>query len=249
MAVILEKGVIPPNALLQKTNTALKADSYNITVPTKSIKWPTEGLRRVSLNSFGFGGSNSHVIIDDALHYLKDRSLSGVHNTSLTPRPVTNGSGVTINGNGAAQTNGTNETNGVANGHPDVELPKLLVWTAADEKAAKRTIEAYHSFYKEKVWGNHKKLDYLASTLGTRRSNMLWRVSTVVDGLTAQALSNSKPIRSSEDLGLAFVFTGQGAQYINMGLGLEQYPVYRETLENINEIYSSFGCSWSLFSK
>ncbi|EWG35889.1 hypothetical protein FVEG_00079 [Fusarium verticillioides 7600] len=247
--LILEKGVIPPNALLQKTNTALKADSYNITVPTKSIEWPTEGLRRVSLNSFGFGGSNSHVIIDDALHYLKDRSLSGVHNTSLTPRPVTNGSGVTINGNGAAQTNGTNETNGVANGHPDVELPKLLVWTAADEKAAKRTIEAYHSFYKEKVWGNHKKLDYLASTLGTRRSNMLWRVSTVVDGLTAQALSNLKPIRSSEDLGLAFVFTGQGAQYINMGLGLEQYPVYRETLENINEIYSSFGCSWNLFDE
>lgn len=71
----------------------------------------------------------------------------------------------------------------------------------------------------------------------------------MVDGLTAQALSNLKPIRSSEDLGLAFVFTGQGAQYINMGLGLEQYPVYRETLENINEIYSSFGCSWNLFGK
>ncbi|KAF5531595.1 polyketide synthase [Fusarium napiforme] len=183
---------------------------------------------------------------------FRDRSLSGVHNTSLTSRPATNGAGVTTNGHGAAHTNGTSRTNGAngaANGHSDVELPKLLVWTAADEKAAKRTIEAYNTFYKGKVAGNHKKFVHLASTLGTRRGNMLWRVSAVVDGSTKQALSPSKPVRSSEDLGLAFVFTGQGAQYINMGLGLEQYPVYRDTLEKIGEIYSSFGCSWNLFEE
>ncbi|KAI3574484.1 beta-ketoacyl synthase [Fusarium oxysporum f. sp. albedinis] len=204
--VILEKGVIPPNALLQKINPTLNAESYNI----------------------------------------EDRGLSGIHNSKLIPRPVTNGYAVT-NGHSAAHTNGTNGTNGVANGHSDVELPKLLVWTAADEKAAKRIIEAYHNFYKEKVSGSRKKLDYLAFTLCTRRSNMLWRASAVVDGSAKQALSPSKPIRSSEDLGLAFVFTGQGAQYINMGFGLEQYPVYHETLKRIGEIYSSFGCSWNPF--
>lgn len=217
-------------------------------MPTKSIEWPAEGLRRVSLNSFGFGGSNSHIVLDDALHYLLDRGLSGIHNTALVVRPVTNGLGIT-NGHGPAHTNGTNGTNGVANGHSDVESHKLLVWTAADEKAAKRTIEAYDKFYKQKVSGNRKKLEFLASTLSTRRSNMLWRASAVVDGSTNQVLPTSKPIRSSEDLGLAFVFTGQGAQYVNMGLGLERYTVYRETLEKISEIYSSFGCSWNLFGK
>nr|ALQ32849.1 putative polyketide synthase [Fusarium foetens] len=249
--LILEKGVIPPNALLQKMNPALEAESYNIEVPTQTIKWPVEGIRRVSLNSFGFGGSNSHIVLDDALHYLKDRGLSGVHNTNLVPGPLTNGSAIT-NGHGTAHTNGangTNGTNGVANGHSDVELPKLLVWTAADKKAAKRTIEAYDNFYKEKVSGSRKKMDYLASTLGTRRSNMLWRAFAVVDGSTKQALPPSKPIRSSEDLGLAFVFTGQGAQYVNMGFGLERYPVYRETLEKISGIYSSFGSSWKLFDE
>ncbi|KAF5690649.1 polyketide synthase [Fusarium denticulatum] len=247
--LMLEKGVIPPNALIQKINPALNAESYNITVPTKSIEWPAEGLRRVSLNSFGFGGSNSHIVLDDALHYLQDRGLSGIHNTRLIPRPSTNGSAV-ANGHGATHTNGTNGTNGVANGHSDVELPnKLLVWTAADEKAAKRTIEVYANFHKEKVSGTHKKLDWLASTLGTRRSSMLWRASAVVDASAEQAMSPSKPIRSSEDLGLAFVFTGQGAQYINMGLGLEQYPIYRETLEKTSEVYSSFGCSWNLFDE
>ncbi|CAF3615362.1 unnamed protein product [Fusarium graminearum] len=246
LTVILEKGVILPNALLQKMNPAMNADTYSIEVPIQNVQWPVQGLRRVSLNSFGFGGSNSHIVLDDALHYLQDRSLSGIHNTSLIPKPITNGSDVT-NGHGAAHTNGANVTKGVANGHSDVELRKLLVWTAADEKAAKRTMEAYDNFHKEKMLGDPKKLDALASTLGSRRSNMLWRASAVVDGSKRQTLSPSKPIRSSEDLGLAFAFTGQGAQYINMGSGLEHYAVYQETLEKISEIYSSFGCSWNLF--
>lgn len=37
LLVILEKGVISPNALLRKMNPALNADSYNITVSTKCI--------------------------------------------------------------------------------------------------------------------------------------------------------------------------------------------------------------------
>ncbi|KAG5751638.1 hypothetical protein H9Q70_005694 [Fusarium xylarioides] len=78
---------------------------------------------------------------------------------------------------------------------------------------------------------------------------MLWRASAVVHGSPKETLSHSKPIRSSEDLGLAFMFTGQGAQYINMGLGLEQYPVYRQTLEKISDIYLTFGCSWDLFDE
>ncbi|KAK6697616.1 hypothetical protein SNK04_013869 [Fusarium graminearum] len=162
LTVILEKGVILPNALLQKMNPAMNADTYSIEVPIQNVQWPVQGLRRVSLNSFGFGGSNSHIVLDDALHYLQDRSLSGIHNTSLIPKPITNGSGVT-NGHGAAHTNGANVTKGVANGHSDVELRKLLVWTAADEKAAKRTMEAYDNFHKEKM-------------LGTLRSSTLWHL-------------------------------------------------------------------------
>lgn len=68
--MILEKGVIPPNALFEKMNPDIDADFYHVKVPTECIPWPQEGLRRVSVNSFGFGGSNSHVILDDAYHYL-----------------------------------------------------------------------------------------------------------------------------------------------------------------------------------
>lgn len=37
------------------------------------------------MSSFGFGGSNSHVVLDDAHHFLRMRNLCGNHNTVPEP--------------------------------------------------------------------------------------------------------------------------------------------------------------------
>jgi acyl transferase domain-containing protein len=210
--------------------------------------WPASGLRRVSVNSFGFGGSNTHVVLDDAYHYLKDRHLLGNHCTSPVPakptaKPEANGNGtlhtdavVTGNGNGAAHPiNGSSvgrHPNGVdGNGSTTKEepvnglgaargigsVPRMIVWTAADENAVKRTVGVYQKYYQERVSGNPDKLDRLAQTLASHRTQMLWRTFAIVaDGPELQGgktLSPAKAVRSSAETGLAFVFTGQGAQY------------------------------------
>lgn len=211
-----------------RTNKASK-------VPADSIAWPSSGLRRVSVNSFGFGGSNTHVVLDDALHYLKSRGIVGNHSTVAAP-------GTTLR----YVSNGTTH-NTVAS------LPKLLVWSASDEKAIKRTMEGYESFCADKVWSDPAKLNKLAYTLAARRSHMLWRTFAVItDGLGSQAgqvVPSAKPIRSSSELELAFVFTGQGAQYVDMGWDLIQYPVFDETLRQIDDIYRDLGCEWSIYGE
>ncbi|KAI1113668.1 hypothetical protein F5Y14DRAFT_441759 [Nemania sp. NC0429] len=83
--LILERGIITPNALFEKLNPEIDAERYRVTVPTKCIPWPTEGLRRISVNSFGFGGSNVHVVMDDALNYLRSCGLTGNHCTVDKP--------------------------------------------------------------------------------------------------------------------------------------------------------------------
>lgn len=212
-----------------------------VKVPTECVPWPASGLRRVSVNSFGFGGSNTHVVLDDAYHYLRERHLSANHCTSPVPgnatgEPIANGNGTShpdavVNGNGNGTAHPLNGANG--NGSkPEVpvnglgaapgisSLPRMIVWTAADENAVKRTVGVYQDYYQQRVSGNPEKLGRLAHTLASRRSQMLWRTFAIVaDGSELQGdktLSPAKPVRSSAEAGLAFVFTGQGAQYAGM---------------------------------
>ncbi|KAI8964593.1 hypothetical protein F5Y11DRAFT_355477 [Daldinia sp. FL1419] len=252
--LILEKGIIPGNANFEKMNPKIDADFYNVRVPSENVPWPTEGVRRVSVNSFGFGGTNVHVVLDDALHYLQERGLSGNHCTTVLHKTNGTANGAT-NGatNGANGTNGAingNGVNGRSNGHATESQSRLLVWSAADEKALKRMIGDYQVFYENQISDNPKKLDDLAFTLANRRSHMLWRAFAVAgDGSQDAKLTAARPIRSSADAGMAFIFTGQGAQYANMGADLLKYPLFKTTLQQINEIYKSLGCKWSLFDE
>ncbi|KAJ5486451.1 hypothetical protein N7530_000751 [Penicillium desertorum] len=80
----LESGIIPANFGMKQTNPSIPAADWNIAFPTEALPWPSPGLRRVSVNSFGIGGTNAHCILDDAYHYLNDRSLKCAHRTTST---------------------------------------------------------------------------------------------------------------------------------------------------------------------
>jgi acyl transferase domain-containing protein len=80
----LESGIIPANCDMKCINPSIAAADWNLEFPTENIPWPSPGLRRVSVNSFGIGGTNSHCILDDTYHYLNDRQLKGNHCTAVT---------------------------------------------------------------------------------------------------------------------------------------------------------------------
>ncbi|KAF2868359.1 hypothetical protein BDV95DRAFT_500684 [Massariosphaeria phaeospora] len=243
--LVLEKGVIPQNALFEKLNPDIDADFFNVQVPTKSIPWPSRGLRRVSVSSFGFGGTNSHVVLDDALHYLRSRKQTGYHNGIDAP----------AESNGTSSS--TNELTEPSPGKGTLPRPRLLIWSAADAAALVRMGESYQGYYRERIAENPDELDKLSYTLAKRRTIMPWRTFAVVDTAHENAngdgdkpppLSTKKPVRASTDkLAVAFVFTGQGAQYAEMGLELLQYSVFEESLRQSDKIFRSLGCRWSVF--
>ncbi|KAL4999764.1 hypothetical protein BDV10DRAFT_200455 [Aspergillus recurvatus] len=248
--LILEKGIIPPNALFEKLNADIDADRLHVAIPAQSVPWPSSGLRRISINSFGFGGSNSHMIVDDAFHYLGTRGLPGRHCT--TPSVVAHATGdtssVAISGIPAVGNREGPDAQAPRDGSSATsEIPRLLVWSAADEKATNRVIESHISFYRDTISRDAGRLGQLASTLATRRQRMLWRSFAVAQG--GGSISPAEPVRSSVETGLVFVFTGQGAQYTGMGLGLLAYPIFAQTLKQIDCLYKRYGCSWSLFDE
>lgn len=191
---------------------------------------------------------------------MQQRGLIGNHCTACVPGVLTDAMSIadTIT---ESNHDSNNHENGKVNGASvngatytnKLTHSKLLVWSAADQKALRRMLENYKTASTNLGLGDTSKLDHLAVTLASRRSQMLWRAFAVFPSAEAsqetKVLSPVKPVRSSTDTGLAFVFTGQGAQYAGMGLDLIRYPMFARTLREVDDIYGSLGCEWSIFGK
>ncbi|PKX91350.1 type I polyketide synthase [Aspergillus novofumigatus IBT 16806] len=72
----LENRVIPPNIKLTTPNPKIPWEESKLRVPKEPTPWPAERLERASVNSFGIGGANAHVILDSAASVLQPSSLS-----------------------------------------------------------------------------------------------------------------------------------------------------------------------------
>lgn len=221
-------------------------------MPTTRVPWPTQGLRRISVDSFGFGGANSHAILDDASHTIEGLALIDNHRI-LTSSILSNGVNGSHAANGVDGTYGINgideNTQGSSKATPRYQL---LTWSARDEAALKRMLRLYDGYFTTSTNGDANFVANLAYTLATRRSLMTWRSFAVVDKQgppEAIELSLAKRERAARDVGLAFIFTGQGAQYVNMGVELLQYPVFKATLSEIDNTFQELGAEWSLFGK
>ncbi|SPJ72405.1 related to polyketide synthase [Fusarium torulosum] len=64
MVLALEHGVIPPNIKFDKPNPKIPFAEKNLVVPIEPMPWPSDRMERISVNSFGIGGANAHVVVD-----------------------------------------------------------------------------------------------------------------------------------------------------------------------------------------
>ncbi|KAE9379717.1 polyketide synthase [Stipitochalara longipes BDJ] len=176
---------------------------------------------------------------------------------------LTNGTNGFTNGanetNGS--TNGTNETtNGSTNwtnGHDNqetteiaVQKPKLLIISSKDRHGSNRIAKQLVEYLdKRNEHAPPSLLDNLAFTLAKRRNRMPWKsfaFASDLVGLRHKLDSLPPAVRSVKDPKVAFVFTGQGAQWYAMGRQLFSYDVFRASLQTCEDILQSLGCPWNL---
>ncbi|KAI0426766.1 acyl transferase domain-containing protein [Xylaria sp. FL1042] len=65
----LENRIIPPNIKFHRPNPNIPFEKGGLRVPTNALPWPRDRSERASINSFGVGGANAHVIIDSAASF------------------------------------------------------------------------------------------------------------------------------------------------------------------------------------
>lgn len=66
-SLAVQKGQIPPNLLFNRLSPAVAPFYNNLEIPVTLQDWPPVppgSPRRASINSFGFGGTNAHLILE-----------------------------------------------------------------------------------------------------------------------------------------------------------------------------------------
>ncbi|KAF2690330.1 putative polyketide synthase [Lentithecium fluviatile CBS 122367] len=237
--LVLERGIIPPVAGLERVNPEIDVDFLNIKFPLQPTPWPSRGLRRASVNSFGFGGTNAHVVLDDAYHYMQRYGISGKHCTRIIP-PFS----LELKTN-SRRASGLFNTINVSR----ISKPLVLAWSTQDELSLQQLISDYTKWLYEAEY-TYKHVDIrasLAHTLLERRSLHSWRSFAVTNPMDPlDSLEISRPVASQppSELSLAFVFTGQGAQWRGMGRELFVYEIFRKSILDAICYLMGLGCYW-----
>lgn len=206
----VERGIIPPTRGVRNPSPAIDWKAWKVKVSNDPILFPSNlPIKRVSVNAFGYGGTNAHVVIESA--------------DSLLAQSQTYKHRHMINSTSTLQTQNEEER----------RRPHLLAFSAHDGATLRRNIKAIGG-----VAANYQLLD-VAYTLANRRtrfssggmivSNTENMHDTFSEDLQNFTFLESKS--SSKKPVLGFVFTGQGAQWARMGAELmTYYPSFVQTI-------------------
>ena len=226
----LEHSEIPATVGIQKLNPSIPWEANNLSVVRTLTKWPRTDdghIPRISINSFGYGGANAHCILENADTW--SNRLPTLEEAIHVKEP-----GVTIRG-----------TPG-----PGIEQAFLLPFSARSDACVMKRIESSRNLKLEAT-----QLPDLAYTLSARRSTFEYRGFAVARSsswsLDLETASNCTPshVINTNKVSLTFVFTGQGAQWPQMGKRLfDAYSVFRTSILKLDYYLRSLPNSpaWSL---
>ena len=205
VVLAMQHQAIPPHLHLQKPNPKIDWEQLPIKVPTELTPWVSSGRRSAGVSSFGFTGTNAHVVIEEAPPALE--------------KPET-----------------------------EWERPAHVLTLSARSPEALQQLAAKYSEHLQSY--PEQQLSDVCFTANTGRLHFNHRLSVVESSTKEMAAKFAAFSRGEDAVGVvrgqlegtghpkvAFLFTGQGAQYLGMGRQLyETQPTFRQALQRCDQL-------------
>ncbi|KDR63812.1 MULTISPECIES: non-ribosomal peptide synthetase/type I polyketide synthase [Streptomyces] len=213
-ALALKHRVIPPHINLDTVNPAIAYENAPFTIPTEAVSWPAhEGPARAGVNSFGFGGTNAHIVLEEPpVRPAAPGRRTAREMAEETARPE--GPGWSILPLTAR--------------HPDAlaEVAAGIRRELDGGNGARPTLaDLGHTLAHRR-----QHLETRLSVVHSSRASLAEALDAHLRGEPHPRVVQGRRLEP-EDRRLVWVFTGMGPQWWGMGRGLlESEPVFREVV-------------------
>ncbi|MBE9223258.1 SDR family NAD(P)-dependent oxidoreductase, partial [Cyanobacterium stanieri LEGE 03274] len=206
--LMLNHEEIPPIVNFKKLNPYITLENSRLQIATKSVPWKKSSQPRFAgVSSFGFGGTNAHVIVGDMMDSPVTIEAKEVKAQEKIKRPY-----------------------------------HLLTLSATTEKALQDVVNRYQDYLIKTQGDDISHICYSTnkgrSHFNHRRGIQAKDKKELLEKLATLTINQDNQINHNQ---IAFLFTGQGSQYHNMGKELYQTaPLFQDTVNYCSEILSQY---------
>ena len=212
----LQQQKIAPSLHFNKPNPYINWSQLPLQVSTQLNPWENNGKTRIAgVSSFGFSGTNAHVVLEEAPVKQKkqkskiknqDELERSVHLLTLSAKTKT------------ALDNLVSSYHNYLNTYPELKVADICY-----------TANTGRSQFKHRL-----------AVVASNQQELVEKLRQYEEGEDVVGIYSGEKLNNSKKNKIALLFTGQGSQYLNMGKQLyQQAPTFREAINQCEEILSS----------
>ncbi|WP_424100297.1 SDR family NAD(P)-dependent oxidoreductase [Moorena producens] len=209
----LQHHKIVPHLHFANPNPYIDWENMPLKVPTQLTPWLSKGEKRVAgVSSFGMSGTNAHIVLEEAPIEVR-RQKSEVRSEEYLERPV-----------------------------------HILTLSAKTEKALEDLVNSYESYLEAENNDNYlgdicytanigrAKFDHRLAVVTSDKQELLEKLKQYKQGENVAGIFSGKQISETRTK-IAFIFTGQGSQYLQMGRQLyETQPTFHKIIDQCSKM-------------
>lgn len=225
-ALALKHRQIPGNLNFETPNPKIDFEKLHLRVPQTLEPWPENGNSRrlAGVNSFGFGGTNAHLVLEgiDLIEELPQSADDSQTEGKALLLPLS------------------------ARSSEALEATAQKTREFLSQKESDSSISLKDICYSASLRRGHH--DHRLTLVADSKAELLENLKAFLDQETRLGMSSGRlvPGKSSQ---LAFVFSGMGPQWWAMGRELlESEPIFQETIQQCDVLLRQY-TNWSLWEE